>query len=128
MRKIEKNWLEWSVFAVSSVLVVGVLSVLAYDGWTAPLTPPSLEVHVGLPEYRVGYYAVPVTVKNQGFQTAEAVQIQVQLTKHDGSKELGDLKIEFVPRQSLRRGFVTFESDPRTAKSITARPLAYRTP
>lgn len=128
MSKIEKNWLEWSVFAVSSVLVFGVLSVLAYDGWTAQLTPPSLKVHVGPPEYREGYYAVPVTVRNQGFQTAEAVQIQVRLTKHDGSNELGHLEIEFVPRQSLRRGFVTFESDPRTAKSITARPLAFRTP
>ena len=128
MRKIEKNWLEWSVFAVSTVLVFGVLSVLAYDGWTVQLTPPSLKVHVGPTEYREGYYAVPVTVRNQGFQTAEAVQIQVRLTKHDGSKELGHLEIEFVPRQSLRRGFVTFESDPRTAKSITARPLAFRTP
>ena len=30
MKKIEKNWVEWSVFALSAVLILAVIGYLAY--------------------------------------------------------------------------------------------------
>jgi hypothetical protein len=34
MKKIEKNWLEWTVFCVSTALIAAVIAFLAYESVT----------------------------------------------------------------------------------------------
>ena len=46
-KKLEKNWLEWIVFAVGLVLVARTLAYLAYDAATISDAPPSIEVRTG---------------------------------------------------------------------------------
>lgn len=47
MKNLEKNWLEWIVFAVSLVLVVSTLGYLIYDGATFGMHRPELSWHWG---------------------------------------------------------------------------------
>ena len=127
MKLPQKNWLEWSVFAVSLLLVVGVFAYLVYDAATLGDRPPSIEVQLGAPEQRADAYAVPVSVTNQGDQTAEGVIVEVVLER-GAEQEQAQFEIAFVPRGSTRNGWVTFQTDPRSADQVTGRVLGFELP
>ncbi|MEZ4409733.1 MAG: hypothetical protein R3A52_25160 [Polyangiales bacterium] len=122
----EKNWLEWAVFGVSLALVVTVVAALLVDALGPAPSPPDLRLSLGRPERRSEGYAVPVTATNQGGLTARAVSVEVRLEGPDGA-ETSQLEVEFVPRGSRRRGWVTFERDPSRG-ALRARVVSYQRP
>lgn len=126
--KVQKNWLEWSVFGVSFVLVACVLGYLVYEGARAGDGPPLIEVRTGEPVARGRSFLVPVTLVNTGGQTAEGVSVEVVLEGADGGEvERGELTVAFLPRGATREGWVTFNSDPRAAR-LRPRVLGYEKP
>lgn len=132
MSKLQKNWLEWTVFACGLVLVVSTLGYLAYEGATMGNDPPSIEVRLGTPEQRTHNFIVPVTVTNHGDETAEGITVEVTLENNGGGEGggepvRGELTIAFLPRRATREGWVTFQQDPRAAR-LTARVLGYEKP
>ena len=134
MSKLEKNWVEWIVFAVGLLLVLSALGYLAYEGATMGSDPPSIEVRLGAPEQRTHNFIVPVTVTNHGDETAEGITVEVTLENAgsdsggSGAEPVrGELTIAFLPRRATREGFVAFQQDPRGAR-LTARVLGYQTP
>jgi uncharacterized protein (TIGR02588 family) len=126
MKKVEKNWVEWCVFAVSAALIAGVISFLVYESVTIGDAPPDIHVQVGAPEQRAGYFAVPVHTTNKGDHTAEGVHIEVVLSAN-GTEERGDFEIQFLPRRGSREAWVTFKTDPRRG-TLEARVLGYEKP
>ena len=126
MKKIEKNWVEWSVFALSAVLILAVIGYLAYESTTIGTAPPDIHLQIGPAEARSGYFAVPIEATNKGDQTAEGVHIEVVL-KSGGKEEKGDFEIQFLPRRGSREAWVTFQSDPRNG-TLEARVLGYEKP
>lgn len=128
MKNLEKNWLEWIVFAVSLVLVVSTLGYLVYDGATLGDAPPSFEFQLGTPQPRLNNFLVPVSVTNRGDETAEGVHIEVVLESGGKEQESADFEIAFLPRHSTRQGWVTFQADPRTVEQMKARVLGFEKP
>lgn len=128
--KIEKHPLEWIVFAVSLVLVGGTLGFLAWDAvrseW-GPGSPAALSVEIGRPEPRGGAWAVPVTVRNRGDETAEGVKVEVTLEAPGTEPETAGFEAAFVPRRSQREGWVTFRSDASRGR-LNGRVTGYETP
>jgi uncharacterized protein (TIGR02588 family) len=128
MSKLQKNWVEWTVFAAGLVLVLSALSYLVYEGATMGGDPPNLEVSLGAPEQRAHNFIVPVTVTNHGDATAEGITIEVLMETGDTEEPArGELTIAFLPRRATREGFVTFDRDPRAAQ-LKARVLGYEKP
>jgi uncharacterized protein (TIGR02588 family) len=127
MKLPQKNWLEWSVFAVGLLLVAGVIGYLVYDAATLGDAPPSMVVRLGAPEQRSNMYAIPVAVTNQGDQTAEGVVVEVLLERGE-EQEQAQFEIAFVPRRSTRTGWVVFRTDPRGADQITGHVLGFEAP
>jgi len=125
---VRKNWLEWGVFAVSAVLVVGVLGYLVYDGAGSNGDSPRIAVTLGAPEQQADVYVIPVTIRNTGSHTAEQVAVEVELEGIDGGREVATLELDFLPREGSRRGWVTFRSDPRSARTLRARATSYNEP
>lgn len=126
MKKINKNWVEWSVFAVSAALILAVISFLVYESFKIGDAPPDIQVKIGVPEQRSGYFAVPVEAMNKGDHTAEGVHIEVVL-RSGGKEETGEFEIAFLPRRGSREAWVTFKSDPRQG-TLEARVLGYEKP
>ena len=127
MSKLQKNWLEWSVFGIGLLLVVSTLGYLAYEGATMGNEPPNIEVRLGPPEQRAQNFTVPVTVLNHGDQTASGVIIEVVLEQAGAEQARGQLELPFLPRHATREGWVTFDKDPRGAE-LKARVLGYEKP
>ena len=128
MKKLEKNWLEWLVFAASLILVLSTLGYLVYDGATFGEAPPSIEFQLGQPQQRSNRFVVPVSVTNRGDETAQGVHIEVTLESGGKEQENADFEIAFLPRHSTRKGWVTFRTDPRSAEQMQARVLGFEKP
>jgi uncharacterized protein (TIGR02588 family) len=126
MNKPRKNVLEWSVFAVSAVLILGILGFLGYAAATIGDRPPAVEVEIGQAVAQASHYAVPITLRNRGDQTAEGVQIEL-LLRGGGADERGQVEVQFLPRRGTRHAWVTFQRDPR-AGTLEARVLGYEQP
>ena len=127
-RRKQKNWLEWTVFAIGLALVSAVLGYLAQDALRTAAGPAVIEAHAGRPERRGGYYAIPVTVRNRGNQTAEGVLVEAVLDLRDGREERSQFRIEHLPTRSTRRGWVAFTTDPSTARELRLRAVGYTEP
>ncbi|CAN5779698.1 MAG: hypothetical protein H0T77_10930 [Pyrinomonadaceae bacterium] len=127
MKKMQKNWLEWVVFALGLILVSSTLGYLIYAGVSMGHDPPSLEVRLGTPEQGQFNFIVPVTVVNHGDETAEGVRIEVVIESGGEEKARAELDVAFLPRHATREGWVTFREDPR-ASQLKARVLGYQKP
>lgn len=125
-KKINKNWLEWTVFGISAALIALVIGFLIFESATIGHALPDIEVHTGTPEARTGYFAVPLEVTNKGDQTAEGVHIEVVL-RSAGKEDRADLEIAFLPRRGSREAWVTFKTDPRQG-TLETRVLGYEKP
>ena len=128
MKKLEKNWLEWLVFAASLILVLSTLGYLVYDAATFGEAPPNIEFQLGQPQQRSNRFVVPVSVTNRGDETAQGVHIEVTLESGGQEQENADFEIAFLPRHSTRKGWVTFKTDPRSVEQMQARVLGFEKP
>ncbi len=124
---LDKNWLEWLVFAIGLGLVTGVIGYLAFAAVTLGSAPPDIKIQLGTPQPEGEYFRVPVSVRNDGDQTAEAVHIEVVLNEDKATEETASFETAFLPRHSSRNGAVTFQTDPRNGK-LKARVLGYEKP
>jgi uncharacterized protein (TIGR02588 family) len=127
MSRVKKNWLEWAVFTVSLALVLGTVGLLVHDAVRGPSSPPDLVVELGPAERRGARWAVPVRVRNAGGETAEQVHVEVELEIPGAAPETAEFDVAFVPRQSLREGWVTFWQDPARGR-LTGRAVGYEKP
>lgn len=125
--KLEKNVLEWSVFAASVVVVLACLALLVVDISRTGERPPTIGLTVGEPEQTERGFRVPVEVRNVGDQTAADLHAEVVMEADGAEVERSEFTIAFVPRKSSRTGWVVFERDPRCCR-LTARTLGYERP
>ena len=127
MNKPKKNALEWLVFGVSTVLVLGTLTVLVISGIRSGDDPPLLDVQAGRAVHIDGGYRLPVTIRNTGGATAEQAVIEVLLLSGEQVVERSELSISFVPRKSSREAWVTFRRDPSCCR-VMARASGFNSP
>ena len=125
--KVRKNALEWTVFAMSLVLIAGALAVLLYSGARFRSETPELTVVVGPASATPAGYRSLITVKNSGGRTAEQARVEVVLRKGEEEIERSELTFPFVPRRSLREGYVVFRNDPRCCV-VEGHAAAYEQP
>jgi uncharacterized protein (TIGR02588 family) len=127
MNKPAKNALEWSVFALSALIVAATLGYLVWTALTQHRSDPELRVVTGSPSARGGVHRVPVLVQNAGNETAKNVKVEVVLLRGGREVEGAELNLLFVPRRSRHEGWVAFSEDPRGG-TIRARAVSYERP
>jgi uncharacterized protein (TIGR02588 family) len=105
-REAGKNALEWTVFALSALLIAAMLMVLIREaaGWKH--RPPELSVKLGEPAIHEGGIALAVEVTNKGDVAATDVRIEVESGAHRGQ-----VTFDFISRHETRRGQVTMPTD-----------------
>jgi uncharacterized protein (TIGR02588 family) len=126
-RPLQKNWLEWSVFTVGLVFVLGIVAYLVYDSLTSSGLEPAITVEVGKIRRTAGGWAVRVEAENSGGVTAEDLRIAVVLEANGREQERVELDLPFVPRHSRRGGWVEFRHDPSVGR-LSGYAVGYGTP
>lgn len=126
--KTKKNFLEKTVFGVSLLFIIALLSYLIYESLNTDQTQlPIIELYTDPVQKYNSQFVVPVILKNMGHQTAEAVKVEVTLVKDEIEIEKGEFEIDFLPRFAEKRGFVSFVNDPTQAR-ILHRVKGYKIP
>ncbi len=123
----QKNWLEWTVFAIGLVLVASVLGFLVYDAVTLGDAPPMMAIEIGQPEQQGQHIIVPVAVTNQGDQPAEGVVVEVT---YEGEQEpqQSQFEIAFLPRSATGEGWASFQTESGASGEFKARVIGYQKP
>lgn len=127
MKKHEKNVVEWSVFAISALIVTLTVGYLTFAAIRGKNVPPDLRITTGPPSAAGAGHRVEVKVRNAGDTSAEQVQIEVTLRRGEEEVERAELDLIYVPRKSERTGWVTFHNDPRCC-AVATRAMSYDTP
>jgi uncharacterized protein (TIGR02588 family) len=123
-----KNWLEWSVFGLSFILVLALLSYLIYHVFTEEPSTPELQVEAVADPSELSPFRYNVTIYNRGGTTAEEVLIELALEKNGVAIETADLQLPFAPQESKREAWVSFSKDPAQADTLVARVVSYKKP
>ncbi|HLT20246.1 MAG TPA: hypothetical protein VKZ96_12365 [Thermomicrobiales bacterium] len=125
---VRKNALEWSIFAVSGVLLLLVFGYLGYHALTSEDEPAEIEIEVGVAHPQGGRYILPVSLHNRGGQSVEDVEIEISLLQGGVTTETAAITMPFLPRLSTREGSVFFDSDPAQADEIETLVIGYIVP
>ena len=124
----KKNVLEWVVFAFSLTLVLALFGYLALQ---------TIQYEPGTPDLFVTFKADPsfhapyryhLTIKNNGQETAQEVQVELILEKEGKQLEIAALTLPFAPKESRREGWVNFSQNPQEADTVYSRVVSYKKP
>jgi uncharacterized protein (TIGR02588 family) len=125
-RQQKRNWLEITILTLGIILVSTTIGILVYDMLIAEDSPPDIVVSFSKVERGVQNYALHVSAKNNGTQTAQDVVIEVRVGKGE-NEEASQLEFSYLPGRSTVNGWVTFEQNPSKA-GVAFRVLGYSTP
>jgi len=105
--------MEWVLAGLSGVLLLAVVGYLGYEGLAHPDGPPQVVVRAGEPRPAAGGFLVEFTARNDGRTTAANVQVIGELgTPPDGIVERSEAVLDYVPKGSSRKGWLSFRRDP----------------
>lgn len=124
----KKNALEWSVFYISLIIVLGILGYLTYQSLAFEASPPDIDVAYRHEPSTNAPYRFHILMKNVGNETAEEVQVELVAMKNNVVVENAILDVPFLPRQSSREGWVIMTQDPALADSVYVRVISYKKP
>jgi uncharacterized protein (TIGR02588 family) len=122
---VGKNGLEWTVFGISTVLVIALVGWLIYASTLEEKAEVKLTAMTEEPQAMDGWHQVPVVVMNEGGVTAESVEVEI-IAVVDGKEQAGTFTLDFVPKGGTRRGAVSFKGGPPT--EVTPRVIGYSEP
>jgi uncharacterized protein (TIGR02588 family) len=124
----EKNVLEWIVFSLSLLFILGILGYLVYQASTYEAGSPDLRityVHDPSPNSPHRYF---LRISNDGRETAEEVQVEMVLEQDGEVLEAAAMTLPYLPKQSAREGWLVFSKDPAGADTLYARVVGYKKP
>lgn len=125
---VQKNRLEWTVFAFSGAVLIAVFGFLAYHAVRSEGDAADIDIEVGAPQPQDGSFILPLTFRNHGGQSIQDVEVEVNLIEGGMAADTASITIPFLPRQSTREGWVVFTSDPAEADEIETRIIGYVVP
>lgn len=124
-RKEKRNWLEWTVTIISTVIVVFVIGILIAQ-LAEKETPPEFHISLGKTVSRNDHFSIPVTVKNSGSLTAQNLNIEFSMGEGEQT-EKSMLEFDFLPGKSQVKGWISFSKNP-DGKTINRHILGYTAP
>jgi uncharacterized protein (TIGR02588 family) len=119
--------LEWIVGGIGTVLVGGAIAFLLYHALVRDGSPPDLRVAAERVLELEGGYLVRFRAFNAGHSAAAQVTIEGELAGPDGSVEVSDVVLDYLPPRSDREGGLLFSEDPRNGE-LRLRATGYAKP
>jgi uncharacterized protein (TIGR02588 family) len=119
--------LEWIVGGLGAALVGGAIVFLVHHSLTRDRTPPDVHVVAERVLDLQNGYLVRFRAFNQGGSAAAELTIEGELEGPDGSTELSEAVLDYLPPRSAREGGLVFSRDPR-AGQLNLRAKGYAKP
>jgi uncharacterized protein (TIGR02588 family) len=120
---------EWTTFAISLVILIGIVGMITWLSFRGEERPPIITVEVQMEQVRQeesGYY-VPVLIRNEGDGTVEDAVVQGELDTGQGQPESVDLTVTFLAGGEEVQGTMVFQEDPAQGE-LTTGIASYKEP
>ncbi|HVE94381.1 MAG TPA: hypothetical protein VNB24_05625 [Acidimicrobiales bacterium] len=104
---------EWVTFAISLLLLSGVVAMIAIQIPGEHLPPAPTVRQAGPVRATGGSFFVPVEVSNDGDDTAQNVQVLATYTSADGTETIADQVVDFLAGGETEELEFVFDEDPR---------------
>ena len=124
----KKNVLEWIIFSISLLLIVGTIGYLGYKTYTHQPSPPDIIVRYSPNPTDNAPYRYHLVIQNIGGETAEEVLIELILQESGRTIERSEVRLSFVPQQSKQESWVNFTNDPALADTVLAKVVSFKKP
>ncbi len=127
-RFTERSLAEWVTFAIASLVLIGLVSLILYDWQVNQNRPPAFNVTVS-EAVRItdGRYYVPFAITNTGGRIANGVQVTAELHTEGEDNETGEQQIDFLSGHETKAGSFVFNHDPNNG-DLVVRVASYRLP
>ncbi|QHL88795.1 hypothetical protein GU926_15720 [Nibribacter ruber] len=125
---MKKNLLEWSVFAASILLLLGLIGYLAVKSVSYKDTPPDLRVSIAASTDSLQRNIYKLELVNKGAQTAENITIEVTLEENGEEVEKTEALFPQAPTQSLEEAWITFRAQRVPGQKLKVHILGYNRP
>lgn len=119
---------EWVVGGVAFFFVVVLLGYLLGLGASVDGQSPRFSIAVENVEQTGNVYQMQVVVTNEGDVTASDVTLRGVLRREVGPDEARELRFDYLPQRSQRRGAFVFEQDPRSGATMHLSVTGYVEP
>ncbi len=119
--------LEWVVAGLSALIVLGTAGFLVMDAFRIPPSPPRITIEVDSVVRAGPGYLVEFRARNSGQTTAAGLVIEGEIKGDTGTVEKGEVTIDYVPSEGVRKGGLFFTRDPRQHR-LEIRPKGYDRP
>ncbi|MFP5076255.1 TIGR02588 family protein [Rhizobium sp. YIM 134829] len=128
-KRVSRNphWIEWATGLLSTVLVVGLIAVIAAHGFAARGAVADLSVSPTTTRATAQGFALSFIVVNGGKKTAAEVPVTGRLMKDGQPVEEREVAFDYVPAQSQAAGALIFTNDPSRFE-LELRASGYRDP
>lgn len=100
------------VAALSALLVAAIIGYTLREGLSEEPGAPILSVHADSVVPTPTGHLLMFTVRNEGTETAAAVQVQGELLSEGKPVEESHATLDYVPEAATRRGALQFRRDP----------------
>lgn len=107
---LDKNWLEWTVFGISIVLVASIVCYLLYLEVKPSSKDFRYEINFEEPKLMRDRFMVALTVANKSNQSVQDLSLEIK--SNGENSETADLQIDYLPRHSHREAKVFFIDKP----------------
>jgi uncharacterized protein (TIGR02588 family) len=105
--------LEWIFAAVGLLVITSAVGFLIYRGATKGNAPPAIKIEVESVSQSGENYLVSFRALNSGDTTVAELTIEGELKNGAGTGiETSDIKMTYLPAQSMRRGGLFFTRNP----------------
>ena len=101
--------LQWAVAALGGLITLAVVAVVLWEAMQ-PSRPPALSARIVAVETTPAGHVAEVEVRNDGLDTAAAVDIEGVLGDQTATATL-----DYVPGQGHAKAYLRFDADPRAA-------------
>ena len=101
--------LQWAVAALGGLITLAVVAVVLWEAMQ-PSRPPALSARIVAVETTPAGHVAEVEVRNDGLDTAAAVDIEGVLGDQTATATL-----DYVPGRGHAKAYLRFDADPRAA-------------
>lgn len=105
---------EWTSLGLSVLILLAVLAPLVYEYVMGGTEPPLITVqpHLDQVQQGGGGYYLPVTIHNEGDQTAEDVSVRLRLARGAGEPEAIEIELRVLAGGAVAEAVAVFSGDP----------------
>lgn len=115
---------EWITLGVAFLLLATVVGIVVWLLFTGSSEPARFTIERGATRIEEQLFYLPITVTNDGDETASQVQLAGTLVVND-QEETADTTFDFVPGHSQAEAVLIFSADPGAAD---VRVVSYQIP